>query len=119
MSTTPKDRADLVALMARAICKSGRLETGQGTCAAICMSQLGSARRSCAYVTQVHGAIADIALDTLEFAGVAVVPKEATDAMLARLHSAVETKVGGYLSLPFAIPAWSEAIAASPFRRKE
>lgn len=31
--------------VARKICKSGKFETGQGTCAAICMDQLGEARR--------------------------------------------------------------------------
>ena len=32
------------------LCRSGKFETGQGTCAAICMSQLGDARKiPCVY----------------------------------------------------------------------
>lgn len=31
--------------IASALCKSGRFETGEGTCGFICMDQLGSARR--------------------------------------------------------------------------
>jgi hypothetical protein len=46
------------AIIATTICKSGRFETGQGTCAAICMDVLGSARRACPHATRVHGALA-------------------------------------------------------------
>lgn len=42
-------------VIARAICKSGKFETGEGTCAFICMSQLGTARRNCSYASEVHG----------------------------------------------------------------
>lgn len=38
------------------LCKSGRYETGEGTCAMICMQQLGDPRKTgCAYVEQVFG----------------------------------------------------------------
>ena len=51
-----------VEAVARAICKSGKFETGQGTCAAICMDQLGEARRACPHVTDLHGKLARAAL---------------------------------------------------------
>lgn len=50
----------------RVLCKSGKFETGQGTCAALCMGQLGEARRDCMHVKQVHGKLAEaivVALD--------------------------------------------------------
>lgn len=45
--------------VARALCKSGKFETGEGTCALICMDQLGSAREaSCHHALRVHGELA-------------------------------------------------------------
>jgi hypothetical protein len=44
------------------LCTSGKFETGQGVCAAICMQQLGSPRSSphgCTYAMGVHGKLAD------------------------------------------------------------
>lgn len=41
------------------MCKSGKFETGEGTCAPICLDQLGDARRDCSHVEQVHGKLAD------------------------------------------------------------
>jgi len=39
-----------------AACRSGRFETGQGTCALICMQFLGNPRkRGCGSALQVHG----------------------------------------------------------------
>lgn len=45
--------------IAAAICKSGKFETGQGTCAVICMDHLGCARNSCGHAERVHGKLAD------------------------------------------------------------
>lgn len=45
--------------VAMALCKSGKFETGEGTCALLCMSQLGNARRGCSYRGQVHGNLAE------------------------------------------------------------
>ena len=43
-------------LLARGICMSGRFETGQGTCAAICMEAPGDVRSSgCAHSLRIHG----------------------------------------------------------------
>lgn len=48
-----------------AICKSGKFETGQGTCALICMDQLGSARsRPCHHAVRVHGDFATAILQS-------------------------------------------------------
>ncbi len=56
---------DMVEKMARAICKSGKFETGEGTCALLCLDQLGSARRSCPHVKKVHGDLARAAIRAL------------------------------------------------------
>lgn len=44
--------------VARVLCKSGKFETGEGTCAPICMSRLGDARKRCQYIVDVHGELA-------------------------------------------------------------
>ena len=41
--------------MTKTICKSGRFETGHGTCAALCMDQLGEARKKCPHTQAIHG----------------------------------------------------------------
>jgi hypothetical protein len=53
-------------IIARAICKSGKFETGQGTCAVICMEQLGDARKNCSHAIRVHGALSRCISDALE-----------------------------------------------------
>lgn len=50
---------DLRKIIATTICKSGKFETGEGTCAVICMDHLGCARRSCGHAERVHGKLAD------------------------------------------------------------
>lgn len=50
----------------RALCKSGKFETGQGTCTLRCMDQLGEARRNCPHVGVVHGVLADKILQALD-----------------------------------------------------
>lgn len=51
---------DEVERVATAICKSGKFETGRGTCAAICMDQLGDARaRPCSHAVGVHSKLVD------------------------------------------------------------
>lgn len=54
-------------LVCRAICKSGKFETGEGTCSFICMQLLGDARRGlgCPYAEGVHGPLADKILTAL------------------------------------------------------
>lgn len=53
------------------LCRSGRFETGQGACAAICMDQLGDARKkSCNHIYDVHAKLAaDILLVVAEEVG--------------------------------------------------
>lgn len=49
--------------VAGAICKSGKFETGQGTCAVRCMDQLGEARKGpCRHAFKVHNDLARAAL---------------------------------------------------------
>lgn len=46
--------------IAKAICQSDRYETGEGTCAVICMEQLGDPRKSgCRHIMRVHGKVAE------------------------------------------------------------
>lgn len=52
--------------VARAICQSGKFETGEGTCALLCMDQLGSPRKKgCCHSARVHGKLADAILSLL------------------------------------------------------
>ncbi|PAP94026.1 hypothetical protein [Mesorhizobium wenxiniae] len=55
-----------VAVVAKAICKSGRFETGEGTCAVLCMDQLGDARKNCTHCVRVHGKLALTIVTALE-----------------------------------------------------
>ncbi|OWQ97989.1 hypothetical protein CDQ91_10235 [Sphingopyxis witflariensis] len=44
---------------AKVICRSGRFETGQGTCAMLCMEFLGDPRRNgCPHALKIHGKLA-------------------------------------------------------------
>jgi hypothetical protein len=50
----------------KGICLSGKFETGNGTCAFICMDQLGDdARRDCQYRDEVHAQLADAIITQL------------------------------------------------------
>lgn len=52
--------------VARAICQSGKFETGEGTCALLCMDQLGSPRKKgCCHSARVHGKLANSILSLL------------------------------------------------------
>ncbi|HEU4683675.1 MAG TPA: hypothetical protein VFS39_04165 [Nitrospira sp.] len=54
---------EIMEKIARAICSTGKVETGEGTCALSCMIQLGSPRKKgCTHAVRVHGDIARIAL---------------------------------------------------------
>lgn len=44
----------------KALCRSGKFETGQGTCALICMGQLGDPRKKgCVHAISVHNDLAE------------------------------------------------------------
>ena len=44
---------------ARAFCRSGKFESGQGTCSLLCMEFLGDVRKSgCSHSTKLHGTLA-------------------------------------------------------------
>ena len=49
----------------KGICLSGKFETGNGTCALICMDQLGSARRDCHHRDAVHAQLANAIIQQL------------------------------------------------------
>jgi len=52
--------------VARALCESGKFETGEGTCSLLCMDQLGSVRKKgCNRLTRVHGKLVDSILSLL------------------------------------------------------
>ncbi len=45
----------IIEAVTQAICKSGKFETGEGTCAFVCMDQLGDARRGpCSHAFGIH-----------------------------------------------------------------
>ena len=48
-----EDVMRLAGALPEVLCKSGKFETGQGTCAVICMDQLGSARKHCVHRDEV------------------------------------------------------------------
>lgn len=57
---------NLTAIACRAICQSGKFETGQGTCAPICMEFLGDPRKSgCGHAVRVHGKMAEDLLNII------------------------------------------------------
>lgn len=49
-----------------ALCRSGKFETGEGTCALICMDQLGNPRKNkCSHAIEVHKELAMIIVKAL------------------------------------------------------
>lgn len=58
--------SDRIETITKAICRSGKFETGEGTCAVICMSHLGSARKGCSYHATVHRKLAEHIADALD-----------------------------------------------------
>lgn len=65
-SAQPLAQHTLREAAARAICRSGRFETGEGTCAVLCMDQLGEVRKKgCGHVERVHGKLADEILSAI------------------------------------------------------
>ena len=57
---------DPVATICKVLCQSKVFETGQGTCALICMDQLGNPRkRGCYHASRVHDRIALAILEAL------------------------------------------------------
>lgn len=80
LATLSQPTADRREIVARAICKSGRFETGQGTCAVLCMDQLGDVRKKgCGHCIRVHAKLADAILAALnlgrKFIGIERDPK--------------------------------------------
>lgn len=58
---------DIETRIAHAICQSRKFETGEGTCAAICLDQLGDARKPrCRHEVKVHSALAGAIIKAIE-----------------------------------------------------
>ncbi len=50
-----------------AVCRTGKFETGQGTCAPLCMEFLGDPRKSgCGHAVTVHCNLVRLVVDALE-----------------------------------------------------
>lgn len=65
----PKDfeTPDAVRCVARTLCRSGKFETGEGTCSLLCMDQMGDARnKPCSHIIEVHGELAGKILSQLK-----------------------------------------------------
>lgn len=61
--------ADKLTTVAQAICRSGKFECGQGTCALLCMDQLSSPRdgvHGCHHAVRIHGDLAGKILAALD-----------------------------------------------------
>lgn len=71
MTTRTPDARDVLERIAKAICRSGKFETGEGCCAPICMENLGSARDKCGRCYQVHRDLTDRVAATLPEPGAA------------------------------------------------
>ncbi len=56
---------EMIERVAKAICKSGKFETGQGTCAILCMDQLGDARNDCQHAKHIHEKLAVAAIKAM------------------------------------------------------
>ena len=96
---------DMVEKVARAVCKSGKFETGEGTCALRCLDQLGSARDSCPHVKKVHGDLARAAIRAL---------MEPTEGMLAAtIYEYDHAKALRDGEAPFAVDVWQAMLKAA------
>lgn len=86
------------------ICKSGKFETGNGTCALRCMDQLGSARsKGCHHAAYVHRDLAsEIAM------AIPVEYLDHTARLMAALRKIAEADVDG---LPMHTPHAMQTIA--------
>lgn len=58
---------DRTRAVTKALCNSRKFETSQGTCALICMGELGDARKKgCPYAVTVHADLAEKILAALD-----------------------------------------------------
>lgn len=72
--SNPEPSPDVLALV---LCKSGKFETGQGTCALACMDQLGDPRKSgCAHASHIHRKLAEQLLGALRTAAPSPTPPD-------------------------------------------
>lgn len=51
----------------KTLCRSGKFETGQGTCALLCMGELGDPRKKgCVYAGRIHHDLAEQILASIK-----------------------------------------------------
>ena len=104
---------NVIETIAKATCRSGKFETGEGTCALRCLDILGDARagpHGCPHASQIHGNLAAAILSSLTQSGYVIVPREATPEMCnayCRLED--EQGVSGLVS----DEAWSAMLTAA------
>lgn len=66
LTSPPAPQAGEIERASIAICKSAKFETGEGTCALLCMDQLGDPRKNgCHHATTVHKLLAESVLAAL------------------------------------------------------
>lgn len=68
MNTNPEPTPADVEKVAKAICRSGKFESGQGTCSLLCMEFPGDPRGSihgCPHAAKIHGKLAESILSSL------------------------------------------------------
>ena len=56
---------EMVAAAARAVCRSGEFETGEGGCAPVCLENFGVARYKCRHAFNVHGKISRTVIEAV------------------------------------------------------
>ena len=96
---------DMVEKVARAICQSRKIETGEGTCAMRCLDQLGLARENCPHVLKVHGDLVRVAIRAL---------MEPTEEMLkATIYEYDHAKALRDGEAPFAVDVWQAMLKAA------
>lgn len=61
-----KSRTESMKRICETLCASGKFETGEGGCAALCMSMLGPSRPRCEHKVTVHGALASAIVSDLD-----------------------------------------------------
>lgn len=77
----------------RALCQSRKFDTGQGTCALICMDQLGDARagpHGCSHVVKVHSAMAVLTVQS--YLRITLTTDDDITALYHRLYKMVQAK---------------------------
>jgi hypothetical protein len=80
---------ELVEAVAKGICRSGKFETGEGTCALLCMEFLGDPRKNgCGHAVRIHGDRARAAISLTLEAVEAIVARDVEEGDLTAIELA-------------------------------